>query len=83
MTTVTYTGSKTGKVVEAQLMKTRLRPGAVPCIFPNFPSYLSTPMQSTSSETPYDRRLRIEAASLEDAVRRSIETHNEEEKKRS
>lgn len=84
MTTTTYTDSKTEEVVEAQLLKTRLRSGSALRIFTNCPSYLSTPTRRTTREAPSDWRLLLEATSLEDAVRRSIEIRHEgNTKKRS
>ncbi|XP_037500178.1 uncharacterized protein LOC119374192 [Rhipicephalus sanguineus] len=74
-----YVDAKTGKVIEAKLKLTRLRPDAVPSILPNCPAYFSAPASSTSREAPHEKKARREAAFLQDAIKMSIETHHEEE----
>ncbi|KAH7985005.1 hypothetical protein HPB49_026654 [Dermacentor silvarum] len=74
-----YVHSKTGKVVEAKLKIARLSPEAVPCVFPNCPAYLSAPATATSREAPDEKRMRLEAASLREAIAASLQTHEEEE----
>ncbi|XP_075739881.1 uncharacterized protein LOC142785325 [Rhipicephalus microplus] len=80
LTSSKYVDSKTGKVVEAKLKIARLRSDAVPSVFPNCPAYLSAPA-ATSREAPAEKRMRLEAASLREAIANSLETHEEEETK--
>ncbi|KAH6944876.1 hypothetical protein HPB50_005905 [Hyalomma asiaticum] len=77
--TTRYVDTKTGKEIEAKLKLVRLRPDAVPSIRPDCPAYLSTPTPGTSREAPDQRRMRREAASLEEAIKLSVETYQEEE----
>ncbi|KAH7965347.1 hypothetical protein HPB49_006265 [Dermacentor silvarum] len=56
---------------------TRLTPDAVPTIFPNSPSYLSD--YAPVREGPGQKRKRLEASHLEEAIRQSIALHEEEE----
>ncbi|KAH7973364.1 hypothetical protein HPB49_000218 [Dermacentor silvarum] len=78
-TSSSYVDSKTGKVVEAKLKIARLSPDAVPCVFPNCPAYLSAPATATSREAPDEKRMRLEAASLREAIAASLQTYEEEE----
>lgn len=78
LTTSRYVDSRTGKVVEAKLEIARLSSDAIPRVFPNCPAYLSTPA-TTSREAPAEKRMRLEAASLRDAIANSLQTHDEEE----
>ncbi|XP_037277448.2 uncharacterized protein LOC119170405 [Rhipicephalus microplus] len=80
LTSSKYVDSKTGKVVEAKLKIARLSSDAVPSVFPNCPAYLSAPA-ATSREAPAEKRMRLEAASLREAIANSLETHEEEETK--
>ncbi|XP_077508849.1 uncharacterized protein LOC144120360 [Amblyomma americanum] len=75
-----YVDSKTGKVVEAKLKIARLSSDAISSVFPNCPAYLSAPA-TTSREAPTEKRMRLEAASLRDAIAMSLQTHEEEEAK--
>ncbi|XP_070377578.1 uncharacterized protein [Dermacentor albipictus] len=74
-----YTDTKTGKVIEVTLKLVRLRPDAVPSILPDCPAYLSAPNATTSREAPDEKRMRREAAALQDAINLSTETHQAEE----
>lgn len=77
--TTSYTDTTTGKVIEVPLKLVRLRPDAVPSILPDCPAYLSAPNLNTSREAPDEKRTRREAAALQDAISKSIETHQAEE----
>ncbi|XP_067014179.2 uncharacterized protein [Anabrus simplex] len=55
---VTATDSKTGKTLTASLPRPRLSENAIPCIFPNCPSYLSS-HSASSREEPDKKRSRI------------------------
>jgi uncharacterized protein (DUF1697 family) len=70
---------KTGRTLTAPLSKPRLDVNAVPCIFPDCPSYLSTCAGGTgagpSREGPHQKKRRLEAAALEEAIQDSISTH--------
>lgn len=77
--TSSYVDSKTSKVVEAKLQIARLSPDAVPCVFLNCPAYLSAPATATSREAPDEKRMRLEAVSLREAITTSLQTHEEEE----
>ncbi|KAH9382580.1 hypothetical protein HPB48_010346 [Haemaphysalis longicornis] len=68
----------TGRTVTAPLSQVRLRPDAVPTIFPSCPSYISK--QETRREDPEAKRTRLDAASLQKALAQSVLTaRNEEE----
>ncbi|KAH9382876.1 hypothetical protein HPB48_023494 [Haemaphysalis longicornis] len=76
LTSSKYVDSKTGKVVEAKLKIARLSSDAVPSVFPNCPAYLSAPA-ATSREAPADKRMRLEAAFLRDAIANSLHRHDD------
>nr|XP_037275091.1 uncharacterized protein LOC119167675 [Rhipicephalus microplus] len=78
--TTSYVDTKTGRVIEAKLRLTRLRPDAVPSILPSCPAYLSATAATTSREAPHEKKARREAALLQEAVNLTIETHLEEER---
>lgn len=70
---------KTGKTITVPLNVPKLRPGAVPSLLPNCPVYLNS-TQSTR-EAPLERRSRIEADSLQQAILESTITATEQNKK--
>ncbi|KAH6941182.1 hypothetical protein HPB50_014601 [Hyalomma asiaticum] len=76
-TTAKYTDPRTGRITEAPMGATRLTPDAVPTIFPNAPSYLSN--YAPVREGPDQKKKRLEASHLEEAIRQSIALHEEEE----
>ncbi|KAH8024225.1 hypothetical protein HPB51_022328 [Rhipicephalus microplus] len=78
--TTSYVDTKAGRVIEAKLRLTRLRPDAVPSILPNCPAYLSASAATTFREAPREKKARREAALLQEAVNLSFETHLEEER---
>uniref|UniRef100_A0A090XAW8 Putative secreted protein n=1 Tax=Ixodes ricinus TaxID=34613 RepID=A0A090XAW8_IXORI len=78
--TTTYTDAKTGKVIEVPLQHVRIKPNAIPSVFPNCPSYLSRPQTSTR-EAPDEKRARQEAASLQKAIQLSKEAKEDDEKR--
>ncbi|XP_049522585.1 uncharacterized protein LOC119449052 [Dermacentor silvarum] len=80
VTTSTYRDEKTGRVLEVPLQLRRLKSGAIPSLFPNCPSYLSRPT-TVVREGPEETRLRLEGESLQEAIRQSVEAHEEEKKK--
>ncbi|KAH8029456.1 hypothetical protein HPB51_000552 [Rhipicephalus microplus] len=80
VTTSTYQDEKTGRVLEVPLQLRRLKPGAIPSLFPNCPSYLSSPT-TVVREGPKEKRLRLEGESLQKAIRQSAEAHKEEKKR--
>ncbi|KAH7932894.1 hypothetical protein HPB49_004666 [Dermacentor silvarum] len=80
VTTSTYRDEKTGRVLEVPLQLRRLKSGAIPSLFPNCPSYLSRPT-TVVREGPEEKRLRLEGESLQEAIRQSVEAHEEEKKK--
>jgi hypothetical protein len=65
---------KTGRTLTSPLSKPRLDVNAVPCIFPDCPSYLSTGA-GPSREGPHQKKRRLEAAALEEPIQDSISTH--------
>ncbi|KAL1443924.1 hypothetical protein MTO96_045749 [Rhipicephalus appendiculatus] len=67
------------KIFEAKLKIARLSPDAVPSVFPNCPAYLSAPATATSREAPDEKRMRLEAASLREAIAASVHSHEVEE----
>lgn len=80
VTTSTYRDEKTGRVFEVPLQLRRLKSGAIPSLFLNCPSYLSRPT-TVVREGPEEKRLRLEGESLQEAIRQSVEAHEEEKKK--
>lgn len=74
----TYTDVKTGKVIEVPLQQVRLRPDAIPSLFPDCPSYLSRP-KPPRREAPEAKRARLEAAQLREVIQLSIESQAEED----
>ncbi|KAH8042773.1 hypothetical protein HPB51_025825 [Rhipicephalus microplus] len=79
--TTSYTDTRTGKVIDAKLKLTRLRPDAVPSrILPNCPTYPSARAATASREASDEKKTRREAALLQDAINQSIAMHNEEER---
>ncbi|KAM7300812.1 uncharacterized protein ISCGN_016397 [Ixodes scapularis] len=81
-TTTTYTDEKTGRVLEVPLQLRRLKPCATPSIFPNCPAYLSrnTP---AAREGPEEKRARLEAEALQQALARSTEAYEDEQRNNS
>lgn len=63
--------SKSGRTVTAPLKKPRLAEGAVPSVFPNCPSYLSS--SHGSRESPDERKARLEMEAIQKAVSKSEE----------
>lgn len=72
--TTSYTDTTTGKLTAATLKLVRLRTVAVPSTLLDCPAYLSAPQIHTSQEAP-DEKMRREAAALQDAISKFIETH--------
>ncbi|XP_075725554.1 uncharacterized protein LOC142767546 isoform X2 [Rhipicephalus microplus] len=79
VTTSTYQHEKSGRVLEVPLQLRRLKPGAIPSLFPNCPSYLSRPTTVVRGG-PEEKWLRLEGESLQKAIRQSAEAHEEEKK---
>ncbi|KAH7958667.1 hypothetical protein HPB49_004082 [Dermacentor silvarum] len=75
-----YTDNMTGEVIEVPLKLRRLKPSAIPSLFPNCPAYLSR--QATEArESPEEKRARLDAEALEETIKLSVEYHEAEEKK--
>ncbi|CAN7976933.1 unnamed protein product, partial [Ixodes persulcatus] len=70
----------TGRVLEVPLQLRRLKPCATPSIFPNCPAYLSrnTP---ADREGPEEKRSRLEAEALQEALTLSTEAYEHEQRK--
>ncbi|KAH9371394.1 hypothetical protein HPB48_010519 [Haemaphysalis longicornis] len=79
--TTSYTDTTTGKLIEVPLKLVRLRPDAIHSILPDCPAYLSPPNANAYREAPDKKRTRREAAALQNAISKSIETHQAEEEK--
>ncbi|KAH8026399.1 hypothetical protein HPB51_020383 [Rhipicephalus microplus] len=75
-----YTDSMTGKVIEVPLKLRRLKPSAIPSVFPNCPAYLSR-QETSARESPEEKRARVDAEALQEAIRLSEQSHEAEEKK--
>lgn len=74
-----YTDNMTGKVIEVTLKLRRLKPSAIPSIFPNCPAYLSR--QATKArESPEEKRTRLDAEALQETIKLSVLYHEAEEK---
>nr|CAI5854160.1 unnamed protein product [Callosobruchus analis] len=63
---------KAGKTLTVNLKKPKLKPNAIPSIFPNAPSYLSKTV--FVREDPVEKRQRLEASYIQKALFDSIET---------
>ncbi|XP_049273379.1 RB-associated KRAB zinc finger protein-like [Rhipicephalus sanguineus] len=75
-----YTDSMTGKVIEVPLKLRRLKPSAIPSVFPNCPAYLSR-QETSARESPEEKRARLDAEALQKAIRLSEQSHEAEKKK--
>lgn len=71
--------AESGKTVTFDSERVRLVPDAIPSIFPNCPSHLST--SRTRRESPVSKRARMENGALSRAMKDSICTKRSEEKK--
>ncbi|KAH9384587.1 hypothetical protein HPB48_026596 [Haemaphysalis longicornis] len=70
----------TGKVIEVPLKLRRLKPSAIPSVFPNCPAYLSR-QETSARESPEEKRARLDAEALQEAIQLSAQSHEAEEKK--
>ncbi|KAH8028007.1 hypothetical protein HPB51_012593 [Rhipicephalus microplus] len=75
-----YTDSMTGKVIEVPIKLRRLKPSAIPSVLPNCPTYLSR-QETSARESPEEKRARVDAEALQEAIRLSEQSHEAEEKK--
>ncbi|KAH8039306.1 hypothetical protein HPB51_005552 [Rhipicephalus microplus] len=75
-----YTDSMTGKVIEVPLKLRRLKPSAIPSVFPNCPAHLSR-QETSARESPEEKRARVDAEALQEAIRLSEQSHEAGEKK--
>ncbi|XP_077519977.1 uncharacterized protein LOC144129777 [Amblyomma americanum] len=78
--TTAYTDIITGKAVEVPLKTIRLKQTAIPSLSPKCPAYLSRP-QASVREAPEQKRIRLEDASMQEAILLSKQTQAEEEAK--
>ncbi|XP_077498527.1 uncharacterized protein LOC144109623 [Amblyomma americanum] len=78
--TTAYTDIKTGKVVEVPLKTIRVNQTALASLFPKCSAYLSRP-QASVREAPEQKRIRLEDASMQEAILLSKQTQAEEEAK--
>lgn len=70
-----YINDSTGRTVTAPLSRLRLRPEAVPSIFPKLPGYIS---KERKREDPVAKRQRLDASALQRALQESIVTAQKE-----
>ena len=68
-----YFDEKEGRLLTAPLKKFKLKPFAIPSIFPNCPQYLSKPC--VARETPEEKRQRIENENISRCIQESIKSH--------
>lgn len=80
VTKSSYTDVETGRVVEVPLRIVKLKQDAIPSLFPNCPVYLSR-TKTSARETPEEKRKRLEAASLNEALQLSIDEEELRNKK--
>lgn len=80
VTKSSYTDVETGRVVEVPLRIVKLKQDAIPSLFPNCPVYLSR-TKTSARETPEEKRKRLEAASLNEALQLSIDEEELQSKK--
>lgn len=77
--TITEIDWKTGKTLSVSLAKPKLKEGAVPCILPNCPTYLSkSKSEQVRRLPPCEKRTILEAEALKTAIAESTitaETH--------
>lgn len=78
--TTSYTDEKTGEVIDVPLKLSRLKPTAIPTVFPNCPKYISRPVPP-GREAPLEMKPRLEAESLRKAMELSLAAQEEEDKK--
>ncbi|KAH7932857.1 hypothetical protein HPB49_003876 [Dermacentor silvarum] len=74
-----YTDSMTGKEIEVPLKLRRLKPAAIPSVFPNCPAYLSR-QETSACESPEEKRSRLDTEALQEAILSSVHSHEAEEK---
>ena len=67
---------KNGKTLSYTLKVPQLVPGAIPCLFPNCPTYLSTPTTSSRCSCEEKNKLR-EQNELAAATAQSIKDYND------
>ncbi|CAN8018502.1 unnamed protein product [Ixodes persulcatus] len=79
-TTAKYTDEKTGRVLEVTLQLRRLKPCSTPSIFPNCSAYLSRNAPA-AREGPEEKRSRLEAEALQEALTLSTEAYEHEQRK--
>ncbi|KAH7950640.1 hypothetical protein HPB51_028325 [Rhipicephalus microplus] len=75
-----YTDTMTGKVIEVPLKLGCLKPSAIPSVFSNCPAHLSR-QETSARESPEEKRARLDAEALREAVRLSEHSHEADEKK--
>ncbi|XP_077484882.1 uncharacterized protein LOC144094883 [Amblyomma americanum] len=79
ITTLSHQDELTGKIIEVKRDRLQLKIDAAPSVFPNCPKYLSsTPGRSESPETKKARR---ENAALQEAMRKSLQSNELEQKR--
>ncbi|KAH7970887.1 hypothetical protein HPB49_016480 [Dermacentor silvarum] len=69
----------TGKGIEAPLKLRRLKPFAIPSVFPNYPAYLSR-QKTSASESPDEKRSRLRTEAIQEAIQLSVRSHEAEDK---
>lgn len=67
VTSARYMNEATERVIEVPLKLTQLKPGDIPSIFPNSPSYLSCP-ETTVREASEEKRVRLDAEALHEEI---------------
>ncbi|KAH7970412.1 hypothetical protein HPB49_006715 [Dermacentor silvarum] len=70
----------TGKGIEAPLKLRRLKPFAIPSVFPNCPAYLSR-QKTSARESPDEKRSRLRTEAIQEAIQLSVRSHEAEDKK--
>ncbi|KAG0436893.1 hypothetical protein HPB47_017710, partial [Ixodes persulcatus] len=80
VTKSSYTDVETGRVVEVPLRIVKLKQDAIPSLFPDCPVYLSR-TKTSAREAPEEKRKRLEAASLNEALQLSIDEEELQNKK--
>lgn len=79
ITTLSHQDERTGRIIEVDRERCQLKHNVVPSIFPNCPKYL--PSKPTRSESPARKIARRESAALQEAIKKSLEFRELEQKR--
>ncbi|XP_077498110.1 uncharacterized protein LOC144108803 [Amblyomma americanum] len=81
ITKLSHHDKQTGRTIELKRDRVQLQKGAVPSVFPNCPSYLSS--TPSCRESPARKRARRENDAIQEAIKNSSKASEEEKRKNS